>query len=228
MPSSDSISLSLRAGLGLFAIRAFSLFVGIPGSTPWSFPRSSTAPSRIALRSSSLLICSCSSAACDLSASTSSAMSFGAASILQGASSPRSWFFHLQRTALVTPTASATSCADAFLDASAMTASRFWSSVNEPALARLLRLPGSSSSTQLASSSLDFGYPSWRTVRARHCPRSKKWSTAALFWRSSQRRWRPRLKSPFSASSMCHSLRVWRLGYPSSFMTAAALRSYLR
>lgn len=83
-------------------------------------------------------------------------MSFGAASILQGASSPRSWFFHLQRTALVTPTASAASCAGAFLDASAMTASRFCSSANEPALARLRRLPGSSSSTQLASNLLGF------------------------------------------------------------------------
>ena len=30
MPSSDSISLSLRAGLRLFAIKAFSLFVSIP------------------------------------------------------------------------------------------------------------------------------------------------------------------------------------------------------
>ena len=126
------------------------------------------------------------------------------------------------------PAASATSCAGAFLDASAMTASRFWPSVNEPALARLRRLPGPSSSTQLASSSLDFGYPSWRAVRARHRPWSKKWSTAALFRRSSWRRWRPRLKPPFSANSMCHSLRVWRLGQPSSFMTAAALRSYLR
>lgn len=66
-------------------------------------------------------------------------------------------------------------------------------------------------------------------MRARHCPCSKKWSTATRFCSSEYRLHLlcGGMSPPFSRYSSYQAYKVAQAGYPSSLMTDAGLMSYL-